>query len=165
MKHLRRFDESVDHNKINSFIQRANSIINSSEEFEQGDEPSRVDMLSELGDLYNDLEMTREELEMAINSKRVSDVDGLLKIILDEVINEKPDSIVRNQNTPMEKVVVYYACMNGGDGSVSLEWYLTEDEAEYAEYGQDQGWGESCVGSVETFIGSDIHREAKRNSR
>jgi len=61
----------------------------------------------------------------------------------------------------LEKVEVYYACMNNGDGSVSLEWFLTEDKANEEERGQDEGWGETCTGRVETFIGSNIHKRAK----
>lgn len=65
----------------------------------------------------------------------------------------------------MEEVKVWYACFNTGDGEVRLQWYLTEKEAEVAEDSQDEGWGGSCVRSVETFIGSDIHREAVENNK
>ena len=163
MKYLRKFNESVDHNKVNLFIGKANSIINN-EEFEQGDEPSNTDLLSELGELYNDMDMTPEDLRMVVKSNRINDDDGLIKIILDEVESEgSSNTFIRTDNTPLEKVVVYYACMNGGDGSVSLEWYLTDEEAEAAEDNQDEGWGEHCNGSVETFIGSDIYKRAKNN--
>lgn len=64
----------------------------------------------------------------------------------------------------MEKVIVYYAMLNAGDGSAYLQWYLTEEEAQTVEEEQDEGWGEGCDGSVETFIGSDIHKEAVQNS-
>lgn len=167
MKHLKKFNESVNHNKVNDFITRSNSIINYNEsEYEQGDEPASVDILSELGELYDDIDMTIEDLDMVINSGRVSDVDGFLKIIADDVRSDSDTSnIVSKPGNTLEKVEVYYACMNNGDGSVSLEWYLTDEEAEAAEDNQDEGWGEHCNGSVETFVGSDIHRKAKRNSK
>lgn len=64
----------------------------------------------------------------------------------------------------LKKVDVWYACINGGDGSVGLRWYLEAEHAEKAEEDQSEGWGECCVGSVETFEGSDIHQEAVENS-
>lgn len=166
MKHLRKFNEAIDHNRVDDFIKRVNSLLNN-EEFEEGDEHTNTDLLSEIGELYNDMDMTPEDLETVVNSNRlVNDDNNLVKIILDEVKSESTvDTNVRTDNTPLEKVDVYYACMNNGDGSVSLEWFLTEEEADSAEYGQDEGWGESCVRSVETFIGSNIHKEAKRNSK
>lgn len=63
----------------------------------------------------------------------------------------------------LRKIVVYYACMNGGDGSVSVQWYLTSSAAKHSEESQDEGWGEDCTGSVETFKGSDIHNKAIEN--
>jgi hypothetical protein len=177
MKHLkkfntgivayRKFNESVDHNKVNSFIQKANSLINYDEsEFEQGDEPMNVDLLSELGELYNDMDMTPEDLSMVVTSGRLNDDNNLVKIILDEVQSESTtDTNVRTDNTPLEKVDVYYACMNGGDGSVSVRWYLTYEEAVSAEENQSEGWGEPCDGHAETFVGSNIHKLAKRNSK
>jgi hypothetical protein len=160
MKYLRKFNEGISHAKINDFIQRANDIINPIEDFEKGDEPSRVDLLSELGDLYNDLDMTREELEMAISSRRVSDVEGLLKIILDEVINEKTDSVVRNQNTPIEKVEVYCQAYDAGDGYVGSKWFMTEKEA-----WDDVEKGEPLVIRVETYVGSNVYIAAKNKTR
>lgn len=64
----------------------------------------------------------------------------------------------------MEKVTVWYSPVNGGDGSVGLRWFLTAEEAEYDQENQYEGWGEDCSGSVETFVGSDIHQEAVENS-
>jgi hypothetical protein len=62
----------------------------------------------------------------------------------------------------MEKTKVWYSPTNGGDGSVFLRWFLTEKEAREDQDNQDEGWGEDCSGSVETFIGSDIHKEATK---
>lgn len=63
----------------------------------------------------------------------------------------------------LKKVTIYYACLNGGDGSVSVRWYLTPERAELEEENQDEGWGEDCTGSAETFEGSDIHLKAIEN--
>ena len=65
----------------------------------------------------------------------------------------------------MEKVTIWYSPRNGGDGSVGLSWFLTAEEAEYDQENQYEGWGEDCSGSVETFVGSDIHRKALKNSK
>jgi hypothetical protein len=166
MKHLRKFNESVDHNRVDNFITKVNSLLNN-DEFEQGDEPTNTDLLSEIGELYNDMDMTPEDLETVVNSNRlVNDDNNLVKIILDEVNSESTvDTNVRTDNTPLEKVDVYYACMNGGDGSVSVRWYLTWEEAVEAEENQSEGWGEPCDGHAETFVGSNIYKLAKRNSK
>lgn len=63
----------------------------------------------------------------------------------------------------LQKVVVYYGCFGGGDGSVHLRWYLDGKTASEEEESQSEGWGEDCTGSVETFIGSDIHKKAIKN--
>jgi len=65
----------------------------------------------------------------------------------------------------MKIIKIYYACGNGGDGSVYLEWFLSQDKASDWEENQDEGWGEDCTGSVETFEGSDIHNKAIENEK
>ena len=62
------------------------------------------------------------------------------------------------------KTTVWYSVQNGGDGSAYPGWFLTYDDAELDQEQMCEGWGESCTGSVETFIGSDIHKEATKNS-
>jgi len=64
----------------------------------------------------------------------------------------------------MKKITVYYSIGNGGDGSAYLDWYLTLEEVENDQEEMDEGWGEPCYGSVETYEGSDIHKEAKKNA-
>ena len=64
------------------------------------------------------------------------------------------------------KVTVWTALGDGGDGSAYNRWFLTYEDAKKQEeldleYG---GWGEECIEDVETFEGSDIHREAVSNS-
>ena len=61
----------------------------------------------------------------------------------------------------MTKTRVYYSIGNGGDGSAYLRWFLTEELAEKDQENMEEGWGEPCYDSVETFIGSDIYNEAK----
>lgn len=64
----------------------------------------------------------------------------------------------------LEKVVVWYSIQNGGDGSTYLHWFLTKKEANLDQENMDEGWGEPCIGSVETFIGSDIYNKALKNN-
>ena len=64
----------------------------------------------------------------------------------------------------MEKVTVYYSIQNGGDGSAYPTWFLTYDDAELDQEREEEGWGESCTGSVETYIGSNVHTSAINRS-
>lgn len=78
----------------------------------------------------------------------------------------------------MEKTTVWYSIINCGDGSASLDWFLTAEKAERDQEGYEdsdedsedygleipgQEWGEACYGCVETFTGSDIHKKAVAN--
>jgi hypothetical protein len=60
----------------------------------------------------------------------------------------------------LKKVVVWHSITSGGDGSVYIEWFLTQKEAQEAQSNDSEPWGEDCSGSVETFEGSDIHKKA-----
>ena len=89
MKYLKRFNEAS-FDRIEEFIKMANAIINYDEsQLEQGDEPSNTDILSELGDLCNELTFTSEELQKVIDSGRISDPNNFLEKILEEIISEE----------------------------------------------------------------------------
>jgi len=89
MKHLKRFNEAS-FDRVEEFIKLANAIINYDEsELEQGDEPSNADILSELGDLCNELTFTSEELQKVIDSGRISDPNNFLEKIIEEIIEEE----------------------------------------------------------------------------
>jgi len=60
----------------------------------------------------------------------------------------------------MEKINLFYSIRNAGDGSCYLVWFLTQKEATEDQDNQDEGWGEDCSGKVETFEGSNIHKDA-----
>jgi hypothetical protein len=97
MKHLKKFNEEIGNphhshsfNRIEEFIKLADKIINYDEsELEQGDEPSNTDILSELGDLCNELTFTSEELQQVIDSGRISDPNNFLEKIIEEIIEEE----------------------------------------------------------------------------
>ena len=89
MKYLKKFNEAS-FDRIEEFIKMADKIINYDEsEFQQGDEPSNTDILSELGDLCNELTFTSEELQQVIDSGRISDPNNFLEIISEEIISEE----------------------------------------------------------------------------
>lgn len=62
----------------------------------------------------------------------------------------------------MEKTKVWYMIQDNGDGSAGLRWFLTKEAAEKCEEDEKKwgGFAEETVDSVETFVGSDIHKEA-----
>ena len=64
----------------------------------------------------------------------------------------------------LEKCIVWFSIQNGGDGSAYNKWFLSSEEAEYDQDHMSSGWGECCMGSVETFVGSDIYNEALVNN-
>ncbi len=98
MKHLKRFNEAS-FDRVEEFIKLANAIINYDEsELEQGDEPSNADILSELGDLCNELTFTSEELQQVIDSGRISDPNNFLQIILDETLRD--EEAMENEESP-----------------------------------------------------------------
>jgi hypothetical protein len=72
----------------------------------------------------------------------------------------------------LKRTTVAYSIENGGDGSAYPSWFLTEEDAETDQELALEGWGKTwwraqalALGTVETFEGSDIHIEAKRNSK
>lgn len=65
----------------------------------------------------------------------------------------------------LKKIEVWYSIRNNGDGSASPAWFLTGDDANRDQEEMSEGWGDVCSGSVETFVGSDIHVEAVENSK
>jgi hypothetical protein len=110
----------------------ANTIINYDEsELEEGDEPSNTDILSELGDLCNELTFRSEELQQVINSGRISDPNNFLKIILDETLRDEDE--MENEtplvSKPVEKLVeeILDACKLDVDS-------IKESDPEFIEY-------------------------------
>ena len=64
----------------------------------------------------------------------------------------------------MKKVELWYSIDCGSDGSAYPRWFLSEkdarqDQVEMVER-NGSGWGEYCIGMVETFEGSNIHEMA-----
>lgn len=54
----------------------------------------------------------------------------------------------------MEKTI-YYSVANGGDGSAHPHWYESLELAEWDQDNMEEGWGESCTGSI-TFSGENL---------
>jgi hypothetical protein len=107
MKHLRRFNESEENvynsifgknkfkinpeSRIDDFKKEFKNIVEyNGDDFEQGDEPSMSDVLSEVGDLCNKYEMSQEDLKKLIDNG--DDIDGILKDLYD-FGHEEGDSV------------------------------------------------------------------------
>ena len=43
---------------------------------------------------------------------------------------------------------LHYHCSNGGDGSVSVHFHQSAEEAEKADEAMDEGWGESSASYI-----------------
>lgn len=115
MKYLKRFNEAS-FDRIEEFIKMANNIINYDEsEYEQGEEPSNTDILSELGDLCNEMTFRSEELQQVINSGRISDPNNFLQIILDETLREEDD--MENETPVTDKTGTRVLLVSGEDYS------------------------------------------------
>ena len=68
----------------------------------------------------------------------------------------------------MIKTVIWFSVSDGGDGSAYPRWFLTEEDARTHQEKQNEdgeGFTETCIGSIETFEGSDCHRDATINSK
>ncbi len=66
--------------------------------------------------------------------------------------------------TKIKPIIVYYSIVDCGDGSAYPRWFLTEEAANNDQDEMDPGWGECCTGMVETYEGSNVHKEALKNS-
>ena len=75
--------------KLQKFVKRANHIIN---EQEEGNFYSNVDILSCLGDLCNDLEMTSVEPKEVIDSGEVEMWEYYLPSMYDETLKDEEDA-------------------------------------------------------------------------
>jgi len=47
-----------------------------------------------------------------------------------------------------DKLTLYYSVESGGDGSAYPKWFDTEELAEWHQDHLDEGWGESCTGTI-----------------
>jgi hypothetical protein len=135
MKHLKRFNEAS-FDRIEEFIKIADKIINYDEsKFEQGEEPSNTDILSELGDLCNELTFTSEEIQQVIDSGRISDPNKFLEIILDEILSEEEDLEGGKLNDQQVKLYskikllldTEYSDLSKGEVSQTFDYLLSDN--------------------------------------
>jgi hypothetical protein len=59
----------------------------------------------------------------------------------------------------MKPIRIWYSIQNDGAGACYLSYFPTEEEAELDQETMDEGWGEPCYGSIDTYEGSDTHKE------
>lgn len=55
----------------------------------------------------------------------------------------------------MAKLTIWYSVSNGGDGSAYPHWFESEELAEMDQEVMEEGWGESCTGSI-SFEGENL---------
>lgn len=135
MKYLKKFNEAS-FDRIEEFIKIADKIINYDEsELEEGDEPSNTDILSELGDLCNELTFTSEEIQQVIDSGRISDPNKFLEIILDEILSEEEDLEGGKLNDQQVKLYskikllldTEYSDLSKGEVSQTFDYLLSDN--------------------------------------
>ena len=89
MKHLKKFNEEIGNPKeikYLDFYQKYKNIVDYDED-EEDNLPSRIDLLSEIGDLCNELDMSQSDIKWVLDNYDCTfDYDRLLKIIHDETI-------------------------------------------------------------------------------
>lgn len=101
MIHLKRFNEEIGNPKLLDFHKDYKKLFDYDEDdYEEGDEPSRVDLFSMIGDLCVQHDMTQQEVRQVLDTFDCSfDVDGLLEATYDNWTDEigssdgKKDSI------------------------------------------------------------------------
>lgn len=135
MKYLKKFNEAS-FDRIEEFIKLADKIINYDDgEFEEGNQPSNTDILSELGDLCNEMTFTSEELQQVINSGRISDPNKFLEIILDEILSEEEDLEGGKLNDQQVKLYskikllldTEYSDLSKGEVSQTFDYLLSDN--------------------------------------
>jgi len=87
MRHLKRFNEN-NNSKISQFTKEFKALVNY-DEYEQGDEPSMSDILSEVGDLCNKHDMTSSDLKQVMDNG--DDVHGVISILYDETLQSEAE--------------------------------------------------------------------------
>lgn len=64
----------------------------------------------------------------------------------------------------IKPTTVYASITPSGDGEAYIEWFLTQEEADYHQEHLSEPWGDYCVEPIETYEDSNIYREALINS-
>lgn len=67
MRHLKKFNEEIGNPKFLNFVNKLNMLFDF-DEYEEGDEPSNTDLLSEIGDLCNEFDMSSSDIEEVIKN-------------------------------------------------------------------------------------------------
>lgn len=90
MIHLKRFNEEIGNPKLLDFHKDYKKLFDYDEDdYEEGDEPSRVDLFSMIGDLCVQHDMTQQEVRQVLDTFDCSfDVDELLEATYDNWTDE-----------------------------------------------------------------------------
>ncbi len=72
-------------------------------------------------------------------------------------------SRLKTNKLKVKILTLWYSIRNHGDGSAYPHWFGSEATARKDQDLQEEGWGESCIGSIQSFEGSDEHKKALEN--
>ena len=130
MEHIKRFSENFynrskfifnHETKINDFKKEFSKIaIYDEDDYEQGDEPSMSDLISQVGDLCNKYDISNKELKYLIDSG--NDIDGILRILYEE---EQSDITPPKTFTDKQVLSMLVDCVMTSMGD---EWIPQEDD-------------------------------------
>lgn len=127
MRHLKKFNEEIGNPKFLNFVNKLNMLFD--DEYEEGDEPSNTDLLSEIGDLCNEFDMSSSDIEEVIKNYSLDFTKkNLLSSLLDET--KESESKQNTKTEPCEKEAKDFA-----------EWLrhtcvISSDEGYYYEDGE-----------------------------
>jgi len=74
--------------------------------------------------------------------------------------SEEVELLIKELGKKWKKIKIYYVITNAGDGSAYLNWFSKEADAKKYEDAEFEGFSESTIGSIETFVGSNVYKEA-----
>ena len=118
---LKRFNQ-LNEGKFDDFIEEVKKVVNYDEsEYEQGDEHSNVDLLSEVGELMNKYELTTADLQQIVDDNPNDweiqtyvgpqlDYDLSEKSKKDKLFNDIKNIIINNKNVDkaVSEIIQYF---------------------------------------------------------
>lgn len=88
-------ENNQESNKLEDFYNKMKKLVNyDEEEYEQGDEPTRSDLASEVGDLMDEYELTTDDLQSIVDKyPNDTDVEWYVKPQLDYELEQSGKNI------------------------------------------------------------------------
>jgi type IV secretory pathway VirB4 component len=89
--------------RIEDFKREFKKIVDNTEEYEEGDEPTMNDILSEVGDLCNKYEMSKSDLKNLIDNNE--DINGILQIMYEDTEEGNNNSTLVNLENMIRDII------------------------------------------------------------